>query len=119
MTENTGQPKYLQVAEALRRAIAAGTYPVGTELPSTAQLTKSFDVSTTVVRAAVRELRNEGLVLGQPGKAVFVRAEPADQPAPVDLAAQIRELSETVHASLQALSDRVAELEKGMASKDQ
>jgi GntR family transcriptional regulator len=112
MTENTGQPLYLQIAAALRRSISDGTYPVDSELPSTARLTELFDVSTTVVRAAVKELRNDGLVVGQPGRAVFVRSKPeASDPSDVDLAAQIRELSETVNASLRALSERVAALE--------
>jgi GntR family transcriptional regulator len=73
----TGRPKYLDVADDLRRKIASGTYVVGGELPSTRLLMEQYSVSVTVVRAAVRELRTEGLVVGQPGKAVYVKAEPA------------------------------------------
>ena len=113
MDEVTGRPKYLHVADQLRRAISAGVHPVGSELPSTARLTESYGVSTTVVRAAVRELRDEGLVRGQPGKAVYVTAEPGETPnAGDDLADQVRALSDTVHAVLRDFDARLSALEQ-------
>lgn len=115
MTEHTGRPKYQQMADELRRAISAGVYPVGSELPSTTQLTRSHDVSTTVVRAAVRELRDEGLVRGQPGKAVYVTANPVAQQgrsaAEQDVETRLRELETRTITALRDLQDRVAELE--------
>ncbi|WFG44150.1 winged helix-turn-helix domain-containing protein [Pseudonocardia alni] len=114
MTEHTGRPKYLQVADELRRAIRAGSYPVGSELPSTSQLTRTYEVSTTVVRAAVRELRQEGVVQGQPGKAVYVTAEPGETPDDADrsdLAVRLRELEDRTSTALAALEARVTELE--------
>lgn len=114
MDEVTGRPKYLHVADQLRRAISAGVHPVGSELPSTVRLTESFGVSTTVVRAAVRELRDEGLVRGQPGKAVYVTAEPRTAPNEEDsLADQVRALTDTVHAALRDFDSRLAALERG------
>lgn len=99
MTDRSDQPKYLHVAAALRRAIRAGTYPVGSELPSTSKLTESFGVSTTVVRAAVRELRDEGLVRGQPGKAVYVTAEPdGESTNSADVEERLRDLEARVTA---------------------
>jgi DNA-binding GntR family transcriptional regulator len=112
MDEVTGQPKYQHVANELRRAISAGLYPVGSELPSTARLTETYSVSTTVVRAAVRELRDEGLVRGQPGKAVYVTAEPdSEPPAGGSLDERLRHLSDTVHAALRDFDARLAALE--------
>ncbi len=112
MIDRMGQPMYLHVAAELRRAISAGTYPVGSELPSTAKLTETYDVSTTVVRAAVRELRDEGLVRGQPGKAVYVTAEPDGERADAgDLDERLRQLTDTVHSALRDLDARVAALE--------
>lgn len=119
MTDHTGRPKYLQVAGELRRAISAGTYPVGSELPSTARLTEIYGVSTTVVRAAVRELRDEGLVRGQAGKAVYVTAEPDGEPVDAeDLDARLRRLTETVHDALRDLGARVAALEERAGRPD-
>ncbi|RZT89058.1 regulatory GntR family protein [Pseudonocardia sediminis] len=115
MTEHTGRPKYLQVADELRRAIRAGSYPVGSELPSTSQLTRTYDVSTTVVRAAIRELRQEGVAQGQPGKAVYVTAEPGEEPpdsvTQSDLVARLQQLEERTSAALASLESRVAQLE--------
>lgn len=110
MTDRSGQPKYAQVATELRRAICAGTYPVGSELPSTAKLTEIYQVSTTVVRAAVRELRDEGLVRGQAGKAVYVTAVPDAEQAG-DVEARLVQLTEEVHAALRDLDSRLAAIE--------
>lgn len=115
MVENTGRPKYLQVADDLRRAIRHGTYAVGAELPSTAQLMATYGVSSTVVRAAMRELRGDGLVVGQPGKAVYVRAAPAEDAEAdglADLRKQVRSLSTAVDEALAKLDARVSDLER-------
>jgi DNA-binding GntR family transcriptional regulator len=74
--EMIGRPAYQQVADDLRSQIATGRLPVGEAIPSTAQLIQRYRVSSTVVRQAVARLRGEGLVVGQPGKAVYVRATP-------------------------------------------
>ena len=110
MAEHTGRPKYVEVAAALRRAITAGTYPVGSALPSTTRLIEQFEVSSTVVRAAVRELRDEGIVVGQPGKAVFVRGVPDLEERTVE--ERLDELSTRVHDELASLKDRIAALER-------
>ncbi|MGH3672890.1 MAG: winged helix-turn-helix domain-containing protein [Pseudonocardiaceae bacterium] len=76
MTALTRRPKYRQIADDLRAKITDGTYPVGAAPPSTSQLMQSYDVSVTVARAAVKELQNEGIAEGQPGKAVYVQRKP-------------------------------------------
>lgn len=111
MVEHTGRPKYVEVAASLRSAIAAGTYPVGSELPSTARLTEAFGVSTTVVRAAIRELRTEGLIIGQPGKAVFVRAEPPEGDQHGSIADQLAALTAFVSTELARIDQRITALE--------
>jgi DNA-binding GntR family transcriptional regulator len=87
---------YQRVAADLRRQIAAGELPVGSAIPSTTKLRDAYGVSTTVVRAAVAQLRQDGLVVGHSGKGVFVCASPdslAERTATVDdLARQIGEL---------------------------
>jgi DNA-binding GntR family transcriptional regulator len=76
LPDQIGRPAYQKIADELREQIAAGDVPVGAAVPSTAQLSSRYKVSVTVVRAAIRELREEGLVFGQPGKAVYVKATP-------------------------------------------
>ncbi|MBA8825318.1 DNA-binding GntR family transcriptional regulator [Saccharopolyspora lacisalsi] len=114
MTSNDGQPKYKRVAAELREQITRGTLPVGAELPSTSRLMERFDVSVTVVRAAVKELRNEGLVVGQPGKGVYVRSEPAPE-APsseyLEIKQQIDSLRTALDQAVGQLDQRLSRLE--------
>jgi GntR family transcriptional regulator len=112
----TGRPKYLDVADDLRKKIAAGTYPVGAEVPSTSRLMEQYEVSVTVVRAAIRELRTEGLVLGQPGKGVYVQAEPA----PETPSAEFTEVMDQLQALRELLDDfdtRLTRLEHATSSR--
>jgi DNA-binding GntR family transcriptional regulator len=110
LTAITGRPAYRQVADDLRGKIADGTYPPGAQLPSTSQLMESYGVSITVVRAAISELRTEGLTIGQPGKGVYVVREPAaDAPVdPAELARRFAEMTEVIRK----LDDRVSRLEQ-------
>lgn len=76
MTDAIGMPAYRRVADDLRAMINRGDLRVGDAIPSTAQLCARYKVSATVVRAAVSVLRSDGVVRGQPGKAVYVVATP-------------------------------------------
>ncbi|GAA3384618.1 GntR family transcriptional regulator [Cryptosporangium minutisporangium] len=51
MVENGGKPKYLQLADELRRKIVSGSFPVGATLPSASELTELWDASSVEVRA--------------------------------------------------------------------
>ena len=96
MAEPVGGPAYQQVARDLRERIASAEFPVGTAIPSTAKLSEMYGVSVTVVRAAVAELRADGLLTGHPGKGVFVSATPGAASGRAttvqDLARQVEEL---------------------------
>jgi DNA-binding GntR family transcriptional regulator len=95
---------YMRVAETLRARIGDGTYPLEDPLPSTSRLMEEFGVSVTVIRDAMRELKSEGLVQGQPGRAVYVTKKPktvsGDSPTPslVGLHETVRRLEERVSA---------------------
>ena len=110
MTAITGEPAYRQVANDLRAKILDGSYPVGEALPATVRLMAIYEVSITVVRAAVRDLQIEGILVGQPGKGVFVARRPddvPDVPTGADVLGRLDELTETV----QRLEARVSDLE--------
>ena len=96
MAELAGGPGYQRVADDLRSRIASGELPVGSAIPSTSKLCEAYGVSITVVRAAVAQLREAGLVVGHAGKGVFVSATPADISERTvsvdDLARQVGEL---------------------------
>jgi GntR family transcriptional regulator len=72
-----GQPFYQQVADALREDISSGRYGTGDQLPSERDLRERFGVSTNTIRAAIVQLRAEGLVASHQGRGVFVTEPPA------------------------------------------
>lgn len=96
MTEVIGQPIYQRIADALRAQIGSGELAVGDPLPSTRKLMEIHQASNNVVRNAIEVLRQEGLVQGQPGKAVYVRATP--------------KVVEEERSTLKAVGDEVAGL---------
>ena len=65
-------PRYLEIAEALRRQVAAGR--PGDRLPSDAELCERFGVSRMTARQAVQLLANEGLLVRRRGEGTFVAA---------------------------------------------
>jgi GntR family transcriptional regulator len=72
MSVTPGQPFYAQVADALREDIRAGRYGPGDQIPSERELVERFKVSAATTRAAVVQLKAEGLVTSHQGRGVFV-----------------------------------------------
>jgi DNA-binding GntR family transcriptional regulator len=109
LTAITGQPAYQQIADDLRRKIADGTYPVGEPIPSTTALMSMYNGSITVVRAAIKDLQSEGLLIGQPGKGVYVQEKPSAGrgSASPDVVAQLAELDQTVRQLREQLAQSV------------
>lgn len=104
----TGRPAYLQVADDLRSKILTGDIQVEDKLPSTKELMASYSVSSTVVRAAIAELRTEGVVAGQPGKGVFVQKVPSAPEADSEPSARTLE---GLERAVEDLQRRVSRLE--------
>ncbi|MGW2582361.1 GntR family transcriptional regulator [Streptomyces virginiae] len=67
------QPKYRQVADALRREIDSGDYPPGSRLPSESELSARFDASRNTVRSGLNQLVSEGLISSSQGLGYEVR----------------------------------------------
>ena len=65
-------PLVRQLADALRQAIVGGTYAPGTVLPTLQEISRATGVSLIVVRQAVKQLANEGLVTPRPGVGCIV-----------------------------------------------
>lgn len=104
-----GEPAYLQVAEALRQEIRSGELSPGEQLPSYSELMREYDVSITVARSAVAELRAEGLLTTHQGKGAFVLEGAAEAAVPRDAAVA------ALRRELEALSARVRRLEEERA----
>ncbi|MFC6595689.1 winged helix-turn-helix domain-containing protein [Kitasatospora paranensis] len=90
---------YVQVADALREEIHAGTLQPGQKLPSARQLADRFGVAVMTASNGVRLLREEGLVSSTQGRGTFVRRPGDDSDEAVPGAAPV------------SLVDRVSDLE--------
>lgn len=76
-------PKYQRVADAIRGKIRNGTYPPGAAIPSTNALLLEYRVGYGTLRTAIRQLKDEGLIYGQQGEAVYVADPlPPERPKP-------------------------------------
>jgi GntR family transcriptional regulator len=75
-TSANGQPRYLQVAAELTRAIAQGRYPVGARLPTELELCERYAISRFTAREAVRVLSTAGLITRRQRAGTVVIATP-------------------------------------------
>ena len=71
------------VARVIRDWIEAGTYPVGSLLPSQRELADQLGVSRTSLREALSTLHGLGLVVSRPGKGMYGTEAPEFQGAEV------------------------------------
>jgi GntR family transcriptional regulator len=69
---NSHIPIYLQIADGIRDAVAAGVYLPGEPLPSLNALALQVQVNPNTVQKAYDELAREGVVYSQRGKGLFV-----------------------------------------------
>lgn len=65
-------PFYLQLSESLRDNIQNGVWQPGDQLPGEHALCDSYGLSRSVVRQALSELEDEGLIYRRRGKGAFV-----------------------------------------------
>jgi GntR family transcriptional regulator len=65
-------PIYLQIADEVRAAVAAGIYRPGEALPSLRVLAIDLQVNPNTIQRAYDELEREGLIYSQRGKGLFV-----------------------------------------------
>ena len=83
------RPAYLQIADALREQMRDGTYPPGAKLPSESELRQQWGVASKTVRAALDQLRAEGLVIGRQGVGSFVREQTVPRRLSTDIATSL------------------------------
>ncbi|MCX4485835.1 winged helix-turn-helix domain-containing protein [Streptomyces anulatus] len=66
---------YLQVVHHIAEEIRTGRLPVGARLPAERDLADQYGVAVNTIRRAVRDLRDQDLVITVPIKGTFVKAE--------------------------------------------
>ncbi|SDH62405.1 regulatory protein, gntR family [Actinokineospora alba] len=91
------RPPYVQVANALRAAILTKKFTAGDKLPSRNELAKTYNVAPMTVQNALRELRDEGLIVSRQGSGVFVRERTE---RPVGLRPHIERAFEAEHVTV-------------------
>lgn len=84
----SGGPLYIQVADALREQIREGQIRPGGLLPSVEELRKAWGVSHRTARAAIDQLRAEGLVVSYQGVGTRVREQQVSRRLTSDMTIQ-------------------------------
>lgn len=74
--QHSDRAVYMQIADALRERVRAGTYAAGAKLPSETELLEEFGVTRQTVRRGLSVLQQEGLTESRRGRGVFVRETP-------------------------------------------
>lgn len=79
-------PRYLQVANDLIKRIAAGKYPVGSNIPTETELSEAYAISRHTVREALRRLHDAGLISRRrrSGTAVIATKQPTSYKQPIN-----------------------------------
>jgi DNA-binding transcriptional regulator YhcF (GntR family) len=112
------RPVSQQIANHLRAAILTGRFKPGERLPSQNELSDRYDVARETVKAALRLLRDERLIVTRQGSGAFVRAQtqrPIGLRPHVESAFERPEVSidfagftgETLHGVLQEPLDKI------------
>lgn len=79
LPSNAPRPPYLLAADKLRQEITSGHLKPGDRLPSSRELKETLGIANATVHAAIKVLRDEGLVYSVQGRGNYVaRASTAD-----------------------------------------
>lgn len=70
------EPLYEQIADVIAGRIRSGHYEARRAIPSGAALCAEFGVSRKTIGRAVQLLKDRDLLVGSPGKGVFVKVGP-------------------------------------------
>jgi GntR family transcriptional regulator len=87
-----GAPLWQQVVQLLRDDILKGQFPAGSRMPTEEELSEKFSVSRQTVRAALQQLRVDGLVSSKQGSGTTVMPPPPSASFNVHRVSSIDEL---------------------------
>jgi DNA-binding GntR family transcriptional regulator len=78
VTEQSRRRTYKDVSDAIRARIAAGDWVASGRLPGEASLAAEYGVARETLRRALSELRDDGLISNQQGKAWRLGSDPTE-----------------------------------------
>lgn len=115
MTQGPGKAphKYRHIADDLRARIAAGEFPVGTQIPSIDELRVAYDAAKGTVEDALAVLRELGLVETRHGSGSFVLALQPGESEADQLSKQVAELKQRTEGYAELRQD-VSRLESNL-----
>jgi DNA-binding GntR family transcriptional regulator len=101
-------PRYRQLADTLRAAIARGDYPVGGQLPPELELAQTHAVSRHTARDAIRLLTEAGLIERRrgAGTTVIASASPQAYVQPLGGVDELLQYAHTARLKLLAQEER-------------
>ncbi len=76
---SAGGPVYREIARAMTRRLAQGTWQPGTAIPAEARLKAEFGVAIGTIRRAVDELVAQNMLVRQQGRGTFVATHNRDR----------------------------------------
>jgi GntR family transcriptional regulator len=91
-----GKPAYLQIADQIRHAAAAGRLRPGEALPALRPLAEELRINRNTIAKAYAELENQGLVETIQGKGYFLRQGNTPFTEPVRHRLLVTEIDEAV-----------------------
>lgn len=112
------QPRYLQLAKTLLNEIESGQYPVGSQLPTEAELCEQFGVSRATAREALRRLVQLGLVVRQTRVGTTVKAQSVNTGAYRQTTSGVGDLHQyATDTTLVIESSQTVEVDEALAAK--
>jgi DNA-binding GntR family transcriptional regulator len=92
--------------------MSAGEYAPGDRLPSNRALTGRYGVASETIRAALDDLRGEGLIASQSTRGTYVVRKPAAAGGPSPEFMQIMQRLDEMEAQVRRQNERIDELEQ-------
>jgi DNA-binding GntR family transcriptional regulator len=87
-----------RVAQSIREDIASGRRNVGDQLPTRRELVEQYGIAAMTAARVVRILAEEGLVVSDVGRGVFIAAVPGAVPASIAKGDALEQLEARVRA---------------------
>jgi DNA-binding GntR family transcriptional regulator len=113
---DASEPAYFQLVKIIRGNMADGVLRPGDQLPSETQLCERYDLSPMTVRRAINILVDQGVVVAQHGRGVFVK--------PMAMSSAIFQLTDlqdlfksSAHSTVQLLESRIVSADERVAGK--
>ena len=110
INRDSSEPAYAQLANIVRRQIAAGQFRPGDQLPSEAQLCRKYGISPMTVRRSINLLSDQGVVNAEQGRGTFVK--------PVELSTASFDLNELENLFLEGNGGDIKLLDVRVVSAD-